>query len=327
MDSSTARRLSSVLRLVRNYNWEDEEFCSNKAQVCAELSSIVYEDVDEYELKNASRIHLFASESFRDLVNKKKVNSLQLNANELEGQFFIYRGAYASVLGVVTGDVVILAVRGTVKTSLWDWKTNIDSRKYRIKRSLYNVLLFGEDTAYYDLDDMYFHRGFFEAIVPQFESIAKEIKSRSPTGVKTGRKLIWCGHSLGGAMAAIGYAISASNLFKLNPDMTIHSRVVNAYTFGMPRYCGLGATCHFPNPYHIFRKGDIVPTLPMRKMGFSDSRTEYELTDTGEIVSGLRTDAFGVLGHVPKLVRSIQYHSIEGYAELLAKVTGIPRPV
>ncbi|KGY11171.1 hypothetical protein NM22_16405 [Vibrio tubiashii] len=327
MNSSIVSRLSSILNLLKNCKWENEEFCPQKAQVCAELSSIVYEDVDEYELKNASRIHLFASESFRALVGKKKVNLLEFNTNELEGSFFISRGPYASVLGVVTGDVVVLAVRGTVRTSLWDWKANIDTRKYKIKRCLHNGLLFPECDTYYDLDEMYFHRGFFEAIVPQFESIANKISCCSPTGTTAGRKLIWCGHSLGGAMAAIGYAVSSSNIFQLNPDMTIHSRAINAYTFGMPRYCGLGVTCQFPNPYHIFRKGDIVPTLPMRKMGFSDSRTEYELTEQGKIVLGLRTDAFGVLGHIPKLAQSIEHHSIEGYAKLLAEVTGIPRPV
>jgi hypothetical protein len=61
-------------------------------------------------------------------------------------------------------------------------------------------------------------------------------------------------------------------------------------------------------------------------MGFSDVQNEHELTDNGKLILGVRTDSFGILGHVPKLATSIKGHYIESYADLLSKVTSIPRP-
>ena len=326
MSTDTTGKLSAILKLVHQYDWADESFCEKKAQVCSELSAIVYEDVTEYELKNASRIHLFASDAFREIVKRKKPNSIQFNPRELENQVFLSRGSNAVVLGVVTRDVIILAVRGTVKTELWDWKTNVDSRKYNLSQSLSSCFFFEQGMIHYRLDDIFFHRGFFEAIVPQFSAIAEEIKKITSTSKATGRKVIWTGHFLGGAMAAVAHAINDSDVVKMNPDLTVHAKYTNAYTFGMPRYCGLGAVCNFVNPFHIFRTQDLVPTIPMRRMGFSDVQNEHELTDNGKLILGVRTDSFGVLGHVPKLLTSLKSHSIESYADLLSKVTSIPRP-
>ena len=127
-------------------------------------------------------------------------------------------------------------------------------------------------------------------------------------------------------MAAVGYAIHGARNTRIWLAEEIPGHAVCAYTFGMPRYCGLGSVCSFPGPHHIYRKEDLVPTVPLRKMGFSDSSKEYEITDTGSIALTERTDTFGLAGHVPKLLSSIKAHSIEGYAGLLAQATGIARP-
>jgi hypothetical protein len=225
----TTKKLSGILDLVNQYDWADESFCEKKAQVCAELSAIVYEDVTEYELKNASRIHLFASDTFRNIVKSKKPNSIQFNSRELENQVFVLRGSNAVVLGVVTRDVIILAVRGTVKTELWDWKTNIDSRKYNLSQNLSSCFFFEQGMIHYRLDDIFFHRGFFEAIVPQFPAIAEEIKKTTSTGTATGRKVIWTGHSLGGAMAAVAHALNDSGVVKMNPELTAHAKYTHTH--------------------------------------------------------------------------------------------------
>ncbi|MCL2914631.1 lipase family protein [Shewanella corallii] len=323
MDANLKNRLKGILSLAYQQDWNDESFSVGKAQVCAELSSIVYEDVQEYELKKASRIHLFASETYRSLIANHTVNSILdgLGEANLDARFFIVRGRYALVLGTILNDVVILAIRGTVFRELWDWKANIDAEKYYVYGSPH---FHPFDYGYVRFDDQFFHRGFFESVIPQFASISDQIKKRQNSGNEL--KVVWTGHSLGGAMAAVGYAIHGARNTRIWLAEEIPGHAICAYTFGMPRYCGLGSVCNFPGPHHIYRKNDLVPTVPLRKMGFADSSKEYELTDTGTIGLTERTDTFGLAGHVPKLLSSIKAHSIEGYAELLALATGIGRP-
>lgn len=323
MDVRLRGRLNKIINMAGSLDWGDESFSLHKAQVCVELASIVYEDVQEYELKNASRIHLFASDIYRGLVETYMTSSVlgTLGEANLDARFFAVRGRYALVLGTLINDVVILAVRGTVFRELWDWKANIDARKYHVWGST-NFHLFGYANA--GLDDQFFHKGFFESIIPQFASIADEIKKQNRAG--NDLKIVWAGHSLGGAMAAIGYAVHRSRNTWMWLPVDMPGQAVCAYTFGMPRYCGLGSVCSFSTPYHVYRKDDIVPTVPLRKMGFSDSSREYEITNEGLIALAERTDTFGLAGHVPKLFSSLKAHSIEGYANLLAIATGTARP-
>lgn len=323
MDAKLRNRLNGILSLASQQDWKDESFSLKKAQVCVELSSIVYEDVQEHELKKASRIHLFASDAYRGLIAKGTVNSIldELGEANLDARFFTVRSRYALVFGTIFNDVVILAVRGTVFRKLWDWKANIDAEKYNVHRSPHFHLF---DYGHIGFDDQFFHRGFFESVIPQFASISDHINQRKNSG--NDLKIVWTGHSLGGAMAAVGYAIHGARNSRIWLAEDIPGHAVCAYTFGMPRYCGLGSVCSFPGPHHIYRKEDLVPTVPLRKMGFSDSSKEYEITDTGSIALTERTDTFGLAGHVPKLLSSMRAHSIEGYARLLAQATGIARP-
>ena len=94
----------------------------------------------------------------------------------------------------------------------------------------------------------------------------------------------------------------------------------------MPRYCGLGSVCTLPGPYHIYKKSDLIPTVPLRTMGYADCSREYEVTDSQMVMLTERTDSFGLAGHVPTLLSSMNAHSIEGYAEALSKVAGLQRP-
>lgn len=296
-----------------------------------ELSSLVYEDVHEYELKKASRIHLFASDAYRRIVKSGTPNPIldsidSINKDDSQEQFFVIRGRYALILGVCLPKVVILAVRGTVFRRLWDWKANVDAVKYYVHgNKCFHLMGFPMDFGLIGFGDLYFHRGFFESIVPQFPSIADNIKKHiinnnsSPT-------VVWTGHSLGGAMAAIGNALYSSDITRRIFEEPLFGTAVDSYTFGMPRYCSLGAIFSFATPHHIYKKEDIVPTVPLRKMGFVDCCREYEITDAGKVTLSERTDMFGVVGHIPKLLSSIKAHSIEGYAGSIAKALGVSRP-
>jgi predicted lipase len=320
MDSTLRNRLNEIISRAYQEDWSDRSFSLKKAHVCAELASIVYEDVQEYELKKASRIHLFASDTYRKIIKSGKANSIlsSLGEGNFEAQFFVIRGRYALILGTHFRDTVILTVRGTVFRRLWDWEANVDAAKYHVRGNTY-FHPFEFDLM--GFDDQFFHRGFFESIVPQFASIADEIKKHTAEP-----QIVWAGHSLGGAMAAIGKASYHSRIARLCFTEEMPGNVVGAYTFGMPRYCGLGGVCCFAGPHHIYKKRDLVPTIPLRKMGFVDCCREYEITDTGTVALAERTDTFGLAGHIPKVLSSIKAHSIEGYADSLAKALGVLRP-
>lgn len=324
MDDKLKTRLNSILAIAYGEDWNDRSFSLRKAHVCAELSAIVYEDVQEHDLKKASRIHLFASETYRRMTESGKTNSTlgSLSEGGVEARFFIVRGRYAIVLGTCFRDVVILAVRGTVFRKLWDWKANVDIEKYHVPASDFHP--FEISIWNTGFDDLFFHRGFFESIVPQFASIADQIRMQA--GNSKNPTVVWTGHSLGGAMAAIGNALYGSHLAHMCFSEPMPGNVVGAYTFGMPRYCGLGGLLCFATPHHVYRKEDIVPTVPTRRMGFVDCSREYEISSTGLVTLSERTDTFGVAGHLPKLLSSIKAHSIEGYADCLAKALGVPRP-
>lgn len=323
MDSVLRSRINTILSLARQQDWRDKSFSLNKAHVCAELSAIVYEDVQEYELKKASRIHLFASDTYRKIIKSGKPNNVldSLSEGNFEARFFVVRGRYAVTLGTMFDDVLILAVRGTVFRELWDWKANVDAKKYYVSQNISRHPLEYESAS---LEDLFFHRGFFESIVPQFESISDEIKKRMPN--HDGPTIVWTGHSLGGAMAAIGNAVSEARITRRCLRESLPGTIAGAYTFGMPRYCGLGAVCCFAGPHHIYQARDIVPTVPLRSMGFADCSREYEITNSGMVALSERTDTFDLAGHLPKLLSSFKAHSIEGYANALSKAAGLPRP-
>jgi len=324
MNQNLRKRISNILTRARAEQWEDRSFSLAKASVCAELCSIVYEDVQEHDLKHASRIHLFASDVYDHNVKTGKTSSILdsvVSQQNEEARFFVVRGRHAIVLGTAFDNVVILAVRGTVFRELWDWKSNIDTDKYCVQKSEFNFF----DLSLSTLDDTFFHRGFFESIAPQFASIADEIKRVMGTSASDPH-IVWTGHSLGGAMAAIGNALHNSRIARSSFAEPMSGSAVGAYTFGMPRYCGLGALLQFATPHHVYRKEDLVPTLPPRKMGFVDCSREYEISATGTVIHSLRTDTFGIVAHLPKLWSSIKAHSIEGYAKDLAITLGISRP-
>ncbi len=227
MDSLLKSRLKNIIDLSYKQNWGDERFSLVKAYICAELSSLVYEDVQEYELKKASRIHLFASKTYKNIIDSGKTNSILSTFSEanLDAQFFVNRSRYAVILGMCFNNVVILTVRGTVFRQLWDWKANVDAKKYFVKSTQY---FHPHGFGAIEFDAQFFHKGFFESIAPQLPSIYDEIKKYA--GSTTDLKIIWAGHSLGGAMAAIGNALSQAG--GIYPGERIQgTTVVGAYTF------------------------------------------------------------------------------------------------
>jgi hypothetical protein len=313
MDEKLRERINSIMVIANGLDWTQPEFSVKKAQVCAELCALVYNHVRPYELKKASRIHLFASNEFRAIVASGSGNSIQeeLLASELGSTSFILAGRYVIILGVRLSKVLLLTVRGTVMSRLWDWRANVDTRKYYQSFDSNKIVT-----------DTYYHWGFLNAIAPQFPSIADKIVETDSTDYNI--PIVWTGHSLGGAMAATAHSIN--KISRQLRATTNHFYSKYAYTFGMPRYAGLGVIVNTLGPYHLYKRQDLVPTVPLRSMGFSDPTREYVISDDNKIELAERTDTFGLLGHMFKVRSSLAAHAIEGYAQSIADSLGVPRP-
>lgn len=295
-------------------DWSNHAFSVEKAHVCAELCSLVYNEVREHELKKASRIHLFASSEYRRIVESGSERSIiaTLTETEFGRTSFVLASRYAVILGICLPDVVLVAIRGTAGLRPWDWSANIDTRKFAV---------FPHDG--WLENEAYYHRGFFEAIVPQVPSVLDRISELSSRSDEV--PIIWTGHSLGGAMAAIAHSMSRFNHRQMITRSFYNS--LCAYTFGMPRYAGLGVVSFSPGPFHLFKRQDIVPAIPLRSMGFSDSTREFEISDDNHIELAERTDALGALGLLLRLRSGLAAHGIEGYAQSVADNLGVTRPL
>src|SRR5690348_7299948 len=125
MDTAIKSRLDWILTLANQQNWDDERFSPHKSLVCAELCALVYNELREYEIKRASRIHLFASEVFRRQVESGRprlVLSDLAAGGQFEARTFLVTSRYAVTLGIRLPNVTFLAIRGTVLLRLWDWR-------------------------------------------------------------------------------------------------------------------------------------------------------------------------------------------------------------
>lgn len=111
------------------------------------------------------------------------------------------------------------------------------------------------------------HLGFKNALDEIWTSLEDWVSFRRING----RKLIICGHSLGGALATI-----ASDRF--NAD--------ECYTYGSPRVGDSKWVKNFSvKHYRVVNNNDIVPKVPLWIMGYRHTCKPIYMSYTGKIVS------------------------------------------
>lgn len=178
---------------------------------------------------------------------------------------FIVEDHRAIVVGVRVGDILWVGFRGT--TFLYDWAINARVELIAVASGFFRHgpfwVPFGVGRT---------HRGFTEESLRISLKLWRAIHDRGLDGIEC---LVFAGHSLGGAVAAIARAQG----MRL-PEMTC--------VFGTPRYGD--AMAHSLSPVrpviHLRRRGDIVPTLPPRAFGYADPPLAFwtdgpECTDVG----------------------------------------------
>lgn len=128
------------------------------------------------------------------------------------------------------------------------------------------------------------------------------------------KEVIFCGHSLGGAVAAI-----SEEMLGKTDSLPAQSRTL---MFGAPRYCDSEAIFfrHKPRPIQIRRANDLVPETPPRWMGYVETPREFN-TDGKGIVAPNFTEPTA-LNWAWFLLTTAVAHGIESYRVELGAACG-----
>ena len=159
----------------------------------------------------------------------------------------IYDKNGTQAVSILTPEHIVIIFRGTEPTEMSD--ITADLKAFQTKGSL------GKGDV---------HVGFKEALDEVWEDLSSWVHKN-----KGDRKIITCGHSLGGALATL----CAS---RLDAD--------KCYTYGSPRVGDREWVSKFTTKhYRVVNNNDIVPKVPLYIMGFRHTCTPIYLSYTGNI--------------------------------------------
>lgn len=285
-------------------DWKSNTFNWQKSYISAVFSSLAYEEVPEFELRKSKRAKIIPCDRYQAHVSRWESEKRGASIVQLEGIPEIAVTVRDRVIVTVSRlpHVIFVSFRGTT-FSFADFKADLDCRKTRCKFGM------GESAK--------LHRGFLDAVLDCTDEVVQRVRElRKDEDVP----VYITGHSLGGAMAAIFYAIV--NDHNYYPFKRMHRYYIPSatacYTFGMPRYGDIGAKALLLQPYHIFNELDAIPTLPPKFLGFVDSANEQCLNAIPEIMHGIKKGNFALRkgkGKGIATILGISDHRMERYVE------------
>jgi hypothetical protein len=166
---------------------------------------------------------------------------------------YILRAGNAEVLVWTYSDMVVFAFRGTQVTSGWSWEDVLD-----------NILM---DLLGVGLSNTYkVHEGYL-GYFRHLEPIIRDVIRKNP-----GKKVIFTGHSLGGAVAAVAGLIVGCYA---------------CYTFGAPK-SGDGSfrsawRKRTANLYRVVHACDIAPKHPRELFGYRHAGELWRISRSGRL--------------------------------------------
>ncbi len=209
------------------------------------------------------------------------------------------------------GHLAVLAFRGT--TNALDWRIN-----FQVERKEILVGAPADSNGDRSLSPhsrtVRVHSGFYDAYQAVHDEIARDMTAFWADYPRT--PVFITGHSLGGALAQIATAHLTSD------------QVAACYTFGAPRVGEKRFDQVVKSPlYRVCNGFDIVPSIPLRIMGYSHSGDVRTMSvrepmtlnrrDLGTISSILR-DLWGLLISIPRQrLAGMDDHSVNLYADRL----------
>lgn len=307
--------LSRIRRFFNQINWTDPAFTAEKAYVTAIFSKIAYLHILDFEVRHHPMAKIVPCLTHWELIARgtthdvrEFLNALDLREPDLRDSFVITTRHVVAV-GVATQKVIIVSLRGTRILSISDWMADL-----HVPRA----------TAYVGNDEVRFHSGFYLAITDCLLQIAAEVQKRITDPSRTIPVYV-VGHSLGGAMASIAFALDGlrfSSKYRYGSWMTADLRAHSSYTFGMPRY-GDDRAVRLRGPYHTYNDKDLFPGLPPRWLGFENTPLEFRADKKGSLVPTAQ-DQQGVQWWLSRanLARGVRHHPIERYIRHLGVTVG-----
>jgi len=268
------------------------------------IAELAYRHVPTFEFDAAKRAQLVVpSAAYRSIISGGAATNIEPALRDSDIQSFVVADRFVIAVGLAARDMLFVGFRGTVY--LYDWRINLDAPLTPVASvfptTLGSLLWPGTGRL---------HRGFTEEAV----RIALKIRTEADKLGAPFKHVHLAGHSLGGAVAAIAEGL-----------LTSVGDIKSTQIFGAPRYADTG---HYYSrrtdpPIHFARKGDIVPAVPPRRMGYADHPRELD-TNLNESVSGRQLrGAYFLWRSALFLAKRFKHHDIDGYRREIGNACGV----
>jgi hypothetical protein len=310
---------------IKNTNWDDEWFDPIKAHICCRLSQLSYLAIPRYEFEKRGRFKVIPSDEYQSIM-RNEITGAILTEDKLSGLIsqtidngeipstFVIPGAQLVHVGVRVNNIIFVAVRGTAKlyesSRLYDIGLDFNIRKVRI------------------FDSLYLHKGFYSAAMENLQVLYKRLYELA--GGRSDVKVIFTGHSLGGAIAAIltnhfhqllpnadrtyypfrdrKWLGENTKIFRDN--LSLHS----SYTFGTPRIMNLAGASYLMSPYTICHSKDIIANIPPKFLNYADFTFHLEMElDDYSVRDLTKKWSWKNAPLVKRALSKLRYHSVNNY--------------
>lgn len=301
---------SRVWPLLKKIDWETPLYTPEKAYVTALVAKLAYLEIPQFEVKHHSLAKIIPCLTYHELAAQGVSASVLgfLRSMDFINAFVVTTKDIVAV-GIVTDDVVFVALRGTRPLYVSDWLVDFHATKTSV------------DVNHFSVE---FHTGFYLAISECLEQIEAEIIKRVGDRSET-LPIYVVGHSLGGALAGIAYALGGTTYYSKHRYGTYqqsHLASHAGFSFGMPRYGDFDATHYLRSPFHTYNAEDLVPKVPPKAMGFENVPVEYRCGQRGAL-DQVPQYGQGIGWLLTRGLRGIPNHFIERYIYRLCFAAGV----
>ncbi|EDM65946.1 probable lipase [Moritella sp. PE36] len=290
--------LLHVCGYVSSEDWESANWTTEKAFVCSVMSNLAYTQISQSELADHDNVKMLPSSTYHELLSSKSTEFRKyFNLLDTDERLVIERPGVV-VVGTKINDVVFISMRGTRLLSIKDWRINLNARK----------------VSPFPAKRIKIHKGFYFEVQSFYEELMGELIKRkwheSP--------VYFVGHSLGGALSAITYAMCDHYGLYFSKQRRFLLGYSACYTFGMPRWGNSDAMAILESPKHFFVENDLVPKIPLESLGYSNCTNNISIDSTTFSYVKYK----GVVSYFTDYLNLIvgnkfKDHSIETYVERL----------
>ncbi|MDQ0885913.1 putative lipase [Paenibacillus sp. V4I9] len=292
--------LEEIINSVRDGIWDNYEFTLQKAYITSILSEMAYLHIPEFERQDINRLKIIPCRKYWTIIEEEKSfdirRHVQRNAshNEEIKVVFIIETRNIISIGIKCRNVLFVTLRGTHHI----YRDNLVNIKARKVKRRYNEK---------------YHSGFYREVSRIYGKFKRELGLHTDNDTK----VVFTGHSLGGALATILYKACLGRAFRHT-----YYGLFSCFVFGMPRVGNSYATECGETHYSILNKLDVIPTLPSRYFGYSDAKNEFYLTyDSLDAI--LIREKFGKVTWLRQWLNKLQEHRIGEYKRRLKNLMTI----